>query len=358
MRFSRYRAFSGSTEDVSSVAFSPDGKRIVSGGAADGNRPAGMVTVWDFLSGQSLLTIKRPMGYVTSVAVSSDGKQIVAGSADKTARIWDAASGKDVLTLIGHDGEVTSVVFSPDGKRVVSGSADKTVRIWDAVGGKVLRTLAVHAGEVRSVAVSPDGRLIASGGGENETKIWDAANGKEVRAFSMSVGKLVKSVAFSADGSRIIIGCGSGRPGDWASFEVRETTTGNVLHNRGTSEGTVSSVAFSPDGTRFAKAEDKGIQVLLTSSGVGIHTLNDGFREKANEFAAIAFSPDGNGMVGGARNPGSESHSTLILWEVAGAQQELSNMQDYGTEALGLSPDGKRLVFGNVRAANSGGIKI
>ena len=70
----------------------------------------------------------RHTGAVNSVAYSPDGKRIVSGSMDNTVKVWDAAKGQEALSLKGHTGAVTSVAFSPDGKRIVSGSADKTVK--------------------------------------------------------------------------------------------------------------------------------------------------------------------------------------------------------------------------------------
>ena len=69
---------------------------------------------------------------VTSVAFSPDGKQVLTGSEDKTARLWDAQSGKALRTFTGHSEEIKSVAFSPDGKQVLTGSEDKTARLWDA----------------------------------------------------------------------------------------------------------------------------------------------------------------------------------------------------------------------------------
>ena len=73
---------------------------------------------------------------VSSVAFSPDGKRIASGSKDKTVKVWDAETGQEVLTLKGHPNWVTSVAFSPDGKRIVSGCPANTVKVWDAETGK------------------------------------------------------------------------------------------------------------------------------------------------------------------------------------------------------------------------------
>ena len=75
------------------------------------------------------ITLTGHDSYVTSVAFSPDGQRIVSGSADKTVKIWNANSGKELHTLTGHDNAVGTVAFSPDGQRIVSGRADKTVKI-------------------------------------------------------------------------------------------------------------------------------------------------------------------------------------------------------------------------------------
>jgi WD40 repeat protein/tRNA A-37 threonylcarbamoyl transferase component Bud32 len=129
----------GHTSRVNSVAFSPDGKRIASGGGGlveagwamidDGDTT---VRVWGATTGREILTLKGHTGRVNSVAFSPDGKRIVSGSHDKTLKFWDVTTGQETLTLKGHAKPVYGVAFSTDGKRIASGSEDQMLRVWDA----------------------------------------------------------------------------------------------------------------------------------------------------------------------------------------------------------------------------------
>jgi len=80
---------------------------------------------------EPIVTLQGHTQLVWSVAFSPDGKQIVSGSGDATVKVWDAETGQESLTLKGHTSDVNSVSFSPDGKRIVSGSFDRTVKVWD-----------------------------------------------------------------------------------------------------------------------------------------------------------------------------------------------------------------------------------
>jgi energy-coupling factor transporter ATP-binding protein EcfA2 len=116
---------------------------------------------------------------VSSVAYSPDGTRIVSGSRDKTLKVWDAATGQETLTLTGHTAGVSSVAFSPDGTRIVSGSDDKTLKVWDAATGQELLSLPGHTDEVTSVAFSPDGTRIVSGSYDKTLKVWDGSTRQE-----------------------------------------------------------------------------------------------------------------------------------------------------------------------------------
>ena len=193
---------------ILSVAWSPDGKKIVSG--SDDNT----VRIWDAATGELLRTLVGHTSQVNTVAWSPDGTQIASGSLDRTIRIWNAFTGELLKTLIGHTDWVTSVVWSSDGTHIASCSYDKTVRIWNAASGELLRTLAGHAFLITSVAWSPDGKHIASGSADNTVRIWDAATGVLLKTLAGNTD-MVKSVAWSPDEKQIASGSFDGTMRIW-----------------------------------------------------------------------------------------------------------------------------------------------
>ena len=101
--------------------------------------------------------IEAHSGGVHGLAFSPDGKRLVSGAADRLAKVWDAKTGKLVFTLEGHGNGVTSVAFNRDGSRIVSASGDRTLKLWDAQTGQLIRTFEGHESAVRGAAFRADG---------------------------------------------------------------------------------------------------------------------------------------------------------------------------------------------------------
>jgi WD40 repeat protein len=309
-----------------SVAFSPDGKILITGGSD------GKARLWDAVTGQERLTLRGHSEAVYSVAFSPDGRRLATASIDRTVKLWDAATGEELFTLNAHSFVTSAVAFSPDGKRLATGSGDSAVRLWDVDTGKKLLNLKGHSDIVRSVAFSPDGKQLASGGYDNTVKLWDAATGKNLRTLS-GHSDIVYCVAFSPDGKRLATASLDRSVKLWDAAIGRE-----LLTLKGHSE-TVFSVAFSPDGKRLATgSSDHTAKIWDAATGNELLVL----RGHSHGIFTVTFSPDGKRLASGGYD------NTVKLWDSA-AGQELLILRGHslGVFSVAFSPEGKRLATGS-----------
>ncbi len=269
--------------------------------------------------------------YVDAVAWSPDGKHIVSSSNDKTAQVWNALDGTLLFTYSGHANAVTAVAWSPDGTRIASASSDNTVQVWNAVNGNLLFTYSGHTATVWSVIWSPDSTRIASGSADNTVQVWNAANGGGFTYKGHA--NIVWSVAWSSNGTRIA-SASSDR-----TVQIWNPTNGNTSFTYQGHSAAVTSVRWSPDDVHIASSSaDKTAQVWDPTNGNTFFT----YHGHSGNVNAVAWSPDGKHIVSA-----SWDKTAQVWGAFNGSNPfTYSGHSDYVTSAM-WSPDGTRIVTGS-----------
>ena len=284
---------SGRTGAVTSVAFSPDGARVLTGSFKTLN-------LWDAQSGRELGSWTAHDGWVRSVAFSPDGRSALSGGDDKIVRLWDLRSEELLAVWRGHESPVRAVAFSPDGAKALSGACDKTLKLWDVASGRELATWKGHTWNVNGAAFSPDGKTAVSGSLDMSVKIWDAASGKAI-ATGLGHSAEVLAVAFSPDGKKVLSGSADNTVRLWDAATAKELAVWAGHHK------SVNAVAFSPDGgTAASGSRDSSVKLWDVATGKLLAT----FKGHIAPVNAVAFSPDGDVLVSGSDD------EVIKLWHV------------------------------------------
>ena len=301
------------SEPVSSVAFSPDGKLVVTGfgvglGMLQEPRP-GQTILWDASSGRRVSTIPALKDGVRSVAFSPDGKSLAVLEYPGIIRLIAISDGRELrkIETSQEDRAFYSIAFFPDCKRLAAGVTGELggpgndVWILDVASGKSIRILNGHQGPVASVAVSPDGKLLASGGWDGTARIWDASTGKclKTQRFPSLIKKIKEaeregdepwahSVAFSPDGRTLATAATVTSVA--GEVDLWDTSTGMLKATLKGIGPSVHQVVFSPDGRLLATAgRDESIKLWNTATYQEIGTIKG--------FEPIAFSADGKAIA-------------------------------------------------------------
>ncbi len=356
---------SGHTQNVTGVAFSPDGLTFasVSGSSIAVPQAAskpGELILRNTQTGKLVRKLEGHGGPLTGVAYHPDGKLIATSSWDRTTKIWDATTGDLRQSLLGHHDWVLHVEFSPDGGRIASGGADGAIKIWETASQHEPYTLRGHKRNVTCVAFSPDGRRLASTSSDQTVKVWNATANPEVLTWRGGVGPIAR-VAFFPDGHRLLVAGNVEDPGGRVhprltivdvSQGMREDTLADADDTE--RDRPIDGIAVSPRGQHVAAASQSG---RIEAWTVGTHRPCFRYDENTSRFQDAAFSPDGRKLAAtGQINARTESgepgpndtdanglvivfdpETGAILWRSAGMTTGI--IRD-----IAFSPDGRLLA--------------
>ena len=330
-------SFTGHSEGIVGVAISPDGRQALSTGKDKAVRLWALPhymhrsALRDFAIAKVgvLQVFQGHAERVEQVAFSGDGKLILSGSADRTARLWQVTTGQQLKLLSAHTGPVRAVALSADGKLAATGSSDTSVRVWDAATGQPLRHFAkMHSKAVLALAFTPEMRVIFSGGEDGQAKLFDIVGGSVLHTYA-SAGA-IHSVALHPNGKQGLTAGSDKMIHVWALLNGTEICK-MVGHL-----GTVNCVVYSPDSRQALSAsDDKTIRLWDAETGSPI----DVFTGHTGAVTYVVFSPEGKRFVS------ASADGTVRLWDLPTKKQIYQFEGHTGAvTGVAVSPDGRFAV--------------
>ena len=294
--FSPMHTLTGHSNAVNAIAFSPDGRFLVSGGAD------GAVGGWDAHVGRSVGTLAGHSGRVNSVAFDPEGRAVASGGSDKKIRVWGLPNGEP-LHALDHTDWVFSVAISHVNRFLASGGADAEIKLWDLQTGKLLRNLTGHSYWVLSVAIGPDGRTLVSGSADGTVRVWNLETSEQSHVFEHP--DLVHCVALGPDAVFVATGCEDGM------VRVFNIQTGELTRTLLGHSAPILSVTISSDRRQIISGGADGkIKVWSFETGEPLDILSG----HSAAVGSVAMSPNGQLLASGGHD------REIRIWRKAGTE--------------------------------------
>lgn len=310
------------------LAWHPDGKTLW---VASINSPS--LLVLDMSNPTQRATLQVHERGIWDLALSPDGRTAaIAGDFDNRVRLWDLATRTERASLRGHAGGVRAVAFSRDGRLLASGDDNGGLMLWDAAAGVPRRVLQGQPGRIRSLAFSPDGRWLASGSDNRTVFLWDLQSDARPQVLAGHRNGL-EDLVFAPDGQGLY---SVAFDDTFIAWDLGPRQHRELIKAH---DGSVRALALSPDGSTLATAgDDRSIGLWNPAARTLLGRL-DGHR---GPVRALAFSPDGQVLASG-----SDDDRRILLWNLAsrGLQQQWETPGD--VTSLAFSPDGSRIASGS-----------
>ncbi|MFI6007589.1 PQQ-binding-like beta-propeller repeat protein [Streptomyces sp. NPDC051243] len=319
----------GHTDPIEALAVSPNGRVIVSGGDDT------TVRRWDVNTGKPIgQPLRRHTDNVKSVAISPDGRMIISAGMDRTIQRWNAATGAPIgRSLVGHTDSVWSVAFGQDGKTIFSGSYDGTLLRWDARTGKPIGPpLRGHVGPVVDVAVNTHRSLLVSAGQDGTVRRWDPVTGAPLGKPLTGHKLRVEAVAVAPDGKTIISAGRDRTVRFWSAATGKPQGRPMVGHR-----DQVRSIAVTKDGAAIATAgRDYAVRLWEKTPGPPV---GPALRGVGDQFVRIALAPDGRTIVSG------HSDGSMRRWDATSGSPIGQPLKGHRKQVRSIvfSPDGRTI---------------
>jgi serine/threonine protein kinase len=277
---------SGHTGPVWSVAISPDGQTVATGGDDS------TVRLWGLSTGQQEAVLPGQHNHVAEVAFAHSGKFLLSGDSDGVLHRWDVAMRKETGSYPHHGGSVRALVISPDDTTVaVPGS--QAIELWDLRAGTVRLSLVGPGATVTALAYAPDGKTLAVGDSNGFIQFWDTISGSAGARFQAEP-QGVRALAYLS-GGEVLVSAGTGA----RDVKLWKVGTQEMLQVLPETQNGIVALAIDPEGALIAAGcRDGMVQIWRLSTGNRLAS----WQAHQGDVMGVAFSPNGRTLATASRD--------------------------------------------------------